>query len=94
MNESELMFEVRKKLKDMPRIKTIRISDKFTSGLSDLILCVQGKFVAVELKTATGKSTALQRLFLEKIRQAGGVAGICHSWDDVVILLKEAGYDI
>jgi hypothetical protein len=45
-----------------------------TAGLPDIIACVDGRFVGLEVKTPVGKLTALQRATLERIRAAGGVA--------------------
>jgi len=44
------------------------------SGIPDIICCVKGKFIAIEVKSATGKLTELQKYELEKITEAGGVA--------------------
>lgn len=50
-------------------------SDSFYRGISDLLICVNGLYVAVELKIATPVSE-LQRLFLAHVKRAHGVAGI------------------
>ena len=42
-------------------------------GVPDLLVCCDGVFVAVELKAATGKPSALQIWNIEQIRAAGGV---------------------
>lgn len=52
-----------------------------TRGVSDLIFCVHGLYVAIEVKTDTGKPTKLQEIFLEKIRDAGGIAHIIYGKD-------------
>lgn len=45
-----------------------------TRGIPDLIICVNGKFVAWELKVKKNKATKLQEHNLNKIREAKGVA--------------------
>lgn len=45
-----------------------------TAGIPDIIACVDGRFVALEVKTPTGRLTELQRGTLAKIRAAGGIA--------------------
>ena len=44
------------------------------AGIPDIIGCFNGQFVAFECKAGKGKTTALQDLELEKIRQAKGFA--------------------
>ena len=48
------------------------------SGVPDIVCCIKGKFVAIECKAGKGKTTALQDLELEKIRQAKGFAYVVH----------------
>jgi hypothetical protein len=43
-----------------------------TSGIPDIIVCYQGKFVAFEVKTPSGKLTTLQEITLQKINDAKG----------------------
>ena len=43
-------------------------------GTPDRLLCINGKFVALELKTSVGKPSKVQLLKLQKIRRAGGLA--------------------
>jgi len=40
-------------------------------GTPDLLLCLNGRFVALELKAEDGKATALQRHILDKIISKG-----------------------
>lgn len=44
------------------------------SGVPDLLACVNGFFVAIEVKGATGKPSELQIWNRDKIREAGGIA--------------------
>lgn len=45
-----------------------------TPGILDLTLCINGRFVAVELKTETGKTSVLQDYNIKEIRRCGGIA--------------------
>jgi hypothetical protein len=60
-------------------------------GSSDLIGYRQvagvAQFVALEVKSATGRPTAQQTQFLEHISSAGGCAGIVRSVEDARLLL-------
>jgi Holliday junction resolvase len=44
------------------------------SGLPDVICCINGRFVAFEVKTASGKLTKLQEITLQRINDANGKA--------------------
>ena len=57
-------------------------------GVSDILACVNSKFVAIEVKKKGRLPTEAQGRFLQNIRDAGGIAGVCRSIDDVVELLK------
>lgn len=57
-------------------------------GISDLLICYEGKFVAVEVKKPGGKLSPLQEQFLHDVRTAGGIAFVAYSVDDVVRELK------
>lgn len=60
-------------------------------GTSDRTCCIQGKFVAIEIKSAVGKTTERQEAYLARVRAAGGVAIVARSVDDVQAALADAG---
>jgi hypothetical protein len=45
-----------------------------TSGVPDIVACINGAFLAIECKAGRNTPTALQRRNLDAIMQAGGVA--------------------
>lgn len=50
-------------------------ANSFTkSGIPDILACVNGHFVGVEVKAQNGKPSELQLYNVEKIREAGGFA--------------------
>lgn len=58
-------------------------------GSSDIIgITPDGRFLAVEVKTKTGRATAEQIRFIDAVRRKGGVAGIARSVDDALSLLS------
>jgi len=58
-------------------------------GSSDLIgLTKYGRFFAIEIKTKTGRATKEQLNFIERVREAGGIAGIARSPQDALDLLR------
>lgn len=60
-------------------------------GMSDIMgILKDGRTLAIEVKSRTGRMRPGQEEFLQTIRQAGGVAGVCRSVDDAVKLLGDA----
>jgi hypothetical protein len=43
------------------------------SGVPDIIVCVCGRFLAIECKAGNGRVTALQFQNIERIKQNGGI---------------------
>jgi hypothetical protein len=58
-------------------------------GMSDIMgVLKDGRTLAIEVKSATGRMRPGQEAFLATIRQAGGVAGVCRSVEDAQALLE------
>lgn len=58
------------------------------AGLPDIICCYRGRFVAVECKRpAGGRTSKLQALELRKIGEAGGVALVARSVQELQVVL-------
>jgi len=58
-------------------------------GSSDIVgIAPCGRFLAIEVKTSTGKATKEQRRFLAAVSGAGGIAGIARSVDDALNLIR------
>jgi hypothetical protein len=57
-------------------------------GVPDIICCVTGSFVALEVKRpGVGRLTDLQALTIERIRDAGGVAEVVTSVEEAAAVL-------
>lgn len=61
------------------------------NGVSDILGIHNGRLLAIEVKTRTGKASEDQEKFIERINKEGGIAGICRSVDEVRKLLRERG---
>ena len=56
--------------------------DRFSKvGTPDILACVNGKFVAVEVKGEKGKPSELQLYHIEQIQKAGGYGIILYPKD-------------
>ena len=59
------------------------------AGIPDIIACLNGRFVAFEVKTETGKLTKLQEITIQKIKGARGQAYMVTSAAEVAAILKQ-----
>ena len=95
--ESAVQRAVLTSLKLNPRVAwcermntgALTVGDRFVKfgfvGCSDIIgQMTDGRFLAVECKRAGGRLTDHQRAFLTRVAQAGGVAVVARSVDDVM----------
>jgi len=51
------------------------------AGCPDDLICWRGIFIAIEIKSDTGDTTALQDIALRDIKNAGGIAAIVRGYD-------------
>ena len=58
------------------------------SGIPDIIAIVSGEFVGIEVKSATGKPTELQKICGREIEEAGGTWVVVS--DDITLMALEA----
>jgi hypothetical protein len=82
MTERELLTKVERYLKSKG-IWYYKASDKWTSGIPDLIICLQGRFVGIELKTKKGVVSKIQNYIGDKLTKAGGIWAVCRSVNEV-----------
>ena len=58
------------------------------AGVSDILACIKGRFVAIEVKRPGKKPSDLQERFLDAINTIGGVAFWADNLNDVKEKLK------
>ena len=81
---SEKIFEnkIKSYLKSIGAYFIKTHGDRFSRiGTPDIIACINGKFVAVEVKGEKGKPSDLQLYHIEQIRKAGGYGIILYPKD-------------
>lgn len=61
------------------------------SGIPDIVACVKGIFVAIEVKSSTGHPSELQKLNIRRINEAGGVAVVLwpEGFEEFKSMIKE-----
>ncbi len=60
-------------------------------GVPDILACINGYFVAIEVKAQNGRPSDLQLWNREKIREAGGISVIVYpdQWEDLKLLIND-----
>jgi len=73
----------------------VKTEDRFLryglKGSSDILACIGGRFVGVEVKVGRDRQSDAQCRFEAAITRAGGVYILARSVDDVVARLKAEG---
>lgn len=59
------------------------------AGVSDILACIKGRFVAIEVKRPGKKPSALQAQFITAVNNIGGIAFWADNLQDVKDKLKE-----
>jgi len=60
-------------------------------GVPDIIACISGRFVAIEVKRPSGGVISkLQQIQMERIKVNGGVVGVARSLDEFLKILKDS----
>ncbi len=84
--KSETKFRTSKVI---PFLRALKNTHRFAvqqvsiSGTPDFLLCANGVFIALELKSKGGKTSALQKYHLEEVTRCGGVSLVAtpDNWD-------------
>lgn len=92
MNESDITKRILKYLKTLPRCFCWKEHGGIygTSGIPDIIVCLDGRFIALEVKTPKGRTTPLQDASIRKILNSGGFACVVHSVEEAKTAVEEA----
>lgn len=92
--ESRLRIRVNRDLKTLPNTWFVKTQETSKRGIPDYILCVNGHFVGLELKSELGKASPLQKWTLLQIAKAGGRAFISYPelWEKIFSIIKEIAH--
>lgn len=65
------------------------------TGVPDILACVNGHFVGIEVKAQNGKPSELQLYNVKKIRESGGLAFVVYpsGWDELKEILTSLRRD-
>jgi len=59
------------------------------AGVPDIIACINGRFVGIEVKRPGGVVSELQKYHIGQINKSGGAAFVAYSVDDVKDKLRQ-----
>jgi len=93
MTEKQFQRKVIKYLKSLPNTWFFKVwgGGYQRAGIPDLICCINGVFIAIELKGDKGRPTELQKMNIRNINAAGGIGVILYpaGFKDFKKLTKE-----
>lgn len=94
LSETTLKRKVLACLKaEYPHAWVYKAADRWTSGIPDILLCVAGRFMAIELKAGNNQPTKIQKFVLAQIRASGGRAAVCRSVEEARNFMKGGDSD-
>jgi Holliday junction resolvase len=67
----------------------VKVITASKAGVPDILCCIKGKFIGIEVKTETGRASPLQLANIELIKQAGGEAAFIRSIEDAAKYLRD-----
>ena len=89
MREKNIENRIKKYLDEIGAYHVKFHATAFTrAGVPDILACINGQFVAIEVKQENGRVSALQKAHQRKVLAAGGVAIIVWSFDGFLQALK------
>ena len=65
-----------------------------TSGIPDIICCYKGRFIGMECKLPSGRLSEMQKRAIQKISQAGGIAGRVESVADAMAMIQRVDMEL
>lgn len=71
------------------RARRMKESGALKPGAPDMIVCIDGRFIGVEIKTRTGRQSDTQRKAQAAIGRADGDYRVVRSLDDLMAILAE-----
>ena len=92
-HERDMQKKVIKYLKEnLPKGESFfwKVSERFSSGIPDIVGFCRGKAFAIELKVGRNKQTELQKRTMDDMMRAGVLTAVCYSVNDVATFIEGA----
>jgi len=90
-SEKEIELEIRKYLQRVLGAYVLKMhgSAFMSPGIPDLLCCLNGWFLGIEIKNEKGIVSAVQKVHINNIKKADGIAFVARSLKEVVDKLEE-----
>jgi len=82
MLESQIQKRILDHLNRLDECWVVKVMTCNKNGTPDILVCYQGRFIAIEVKTDTGKTSPIQDYQLAKIAASGGSAYVVRSLEE------------
>lgn len=84
--ETRFRRKVVEDLRELPATVVFSIQQRTIQGDPDLMVCMRGFFIGIELKSAHGRTSKLQKYKLDTIRKANGLAFVIFpdNWSEIL----------
>ena len=95
-NETKFKEKVTERLKTFKHTWFVKIQQLSVSGTPDFLICLNGVFIALELKTDIGKVSKLQEYNLNKIAKCGGISIVLmpQNFDETMAFLDNVSQEL
>jgi Holliday junction resolvase len=89
LTEKQIENKIKRLLADRGAYYFKHFGCKFSkAGVPDLVCCLNGRFIGIEVKRPDGKLSEIQKINLEQIERAGGIALVARSVEEVQSALE------
>ena len=85
LRQEELLRQV---LPEVQKTETVKRLSKTQKAVADILACIKGRFLAIELKSDRGRLSEDQKFFLERVQIAGGFAMEARSLDEIIEMVE------
>ena len=81
LSEQQIQYKIIKHLESLGAY-VVKVVKANRSGVADLLVCYQGKFISVEVKSEFGVVSPLQKYHAEQVIKAGGISIVAYGASD------------
>ena len=92
--ETRFKLRVMADLKTLPRTWFVKIQQESIRGIPDILACIDGNFVALELKKEKKKADPLQQYNIRRIIESSGFAAVAYpnNWQEIFEMLSKLAH--
>lgn len=88
MREKNIENKIKAYLKSIGAYYVKYFGNQFSQvGVPDILCCYKGRFIGIEVKNEKGKTSPLQDVNIQQIKDAGGLAIVARTVDEVKQLI-------